>query len=563
MKPQVLLSTIAAIVILLIATFFSLPRLAFAAPPALAPGREWRQAAQLNAAPDLTLDSITLNPANPGAGGVADITPVIKNNGDANAGGFSIHIYVDPVDNPPTATTPATAQTFFGLGLAAGGTFNGFTRTGQPFSKADWTVCAWVDRGNQVAEANESNNLICIQPPTGPGPDSYEENDVCSQAKEVKTDGTLQEHNLARTNNVSDTDWISMAGVSGVTYVAQAIATGADADLYLELHANCDGNPSFGSGAIITFTAPSSGNFYLKVAHNQPQYGPNNAYQFKVTAQNACSASFEPNDMCSAPVDLAVGGGAQTQSFCTANDTDWTRFAVKAGGKYRVQAKNVGSNANVQMSLFTSCEGVSADNGQQLEFTAAAAGFIYLKTNNLDAAVHGPNTEYTMNVELTGSDGCDEDAAEQDDALANAQTVSVDGAPQRRNICATGDVDWIKFTAQGGQIYTVETLNLADQADTVLCLHDGNGTQLRCDDDSGAGDGSRLTIENASAGDYFFKVKNTNPDAAGTRTEYDLQVITGKCKGDSLEPDNERTGAKAIATDGSLQPHNACGENDV
>jgi len=564
MKRQVSSLTVVAIAMLLFATFFLLSRVAFAAPPASSPDASWRQVAQPNAGPDLKIDSLTLNPATPGAGQSADITSIIKNIGDATAGGFSVHLYVDPVDNPPIATTPHVAQTFNGLGLAAGNTFS-LARTGHPFTQANWTVCAWVDRDNQVQEADESNNILCItNNPGGGSPDQYEEDDDCSQAKLIPTDGTIQGHNLFRTNNVSDTDWISMSAVSGVTYVAQAIAVGADADLYLELHSICNGAPSFGSGAIVTFTAPTSGTYYMKVGHNQPDnYGPNTDYQLKVTEKNGCKAAFEPNDVCSVPVDLTVGAAAQTQSFCTANDVDWARFPVKAGGQYRVKTANTGNKANVQMSLFTSCEGASADSGQQIEFTAAAAGFIYLKTANLNPQDFGAGTDYTLSVETIGSGECEEDGAEQDDALANAVAISIDGAPQKRNVCPAGDVDWIKFTAQQGAAYTIETLNLAAKGDTDLCLYDVNGTQIRCDTDGGAGDGSRLSIENATAGDYFFKVKNADPAAAGPLTAYDIQVITGKCKTDNLEPDNDRAAARSITPDGTLQRHNICVADDV
>ncbi|MBX3011018.1 MAG: pre-peptidase C-terminal domain-containing protein [Caldilineaceae bacterium] len=562
MKPQVSLSFVATVAGLLVTVFLLLSQIALASAPASTIAVDWQQGQQPNAAPDLVIDRIILNPPNPAPGQSADITPVIKNLGDANAAGFSIHLYVDPAVNPPQADTPHTAQTFYGLGLEAGGTFDGYTRTGQPFSQANWTVCAWVDRGNQVAESNDNNNLLCIHGTTTGEPDIYEEDDLCPQAKEIATNGTVQERNLFQSGGLSDTDWISITAVSGVKYVAEAIAVGADADLYIELRSACDDPPSFGSGATITFTAPASGKIFLKIGHNQPNYGPNTAYQFKVTGQDACVASFEPNDMCSAPVDLAVGT-AQTQSFCTQNDIDWSRFQVQAGGRYRVKTENTGSNANVQMSLFTSCEGASANNGQQIEFTAAAAGTIYLKTHNLDPNVFGANTEYKLEVELLNAGGCTEDSAEQDDVLADAKAITVDAAPAKRNTCPSGDVDWIKFTAQQGQFYTIETLNLADQADTILCLHAADGTQLRCDDDSGAGKGSRLSIENATAGDYYFKIRNINPDAAGDRTAYDVQVITGKCKNDALEPNNERGNAKAITINGVLQQHNICAEDDV
>jgi len=109
MKPQVSLSTVVAVAVLLCSVFFLLAQIAVAAPATLSTGVDWRQAQQPNAAPDLTVDRIMLTPASPGAGQTADITPIIKNIGDAAAGGFSIHLYIDPIDNPPIPTTPVTA----------------------------------------------------------------------------------------------------------------------------------------------------------------------------------------------------------------------------------------------------------------------------------------------------------------------------------------------------------------------------------------------------------------------------------------------------------------------
>jgi hypothetical protein len=226
--------------------------------------------------------------------------------------------------------------------------------------------------------------LLCVASPQQPSgnPDAFEEDDTCEQAKEIAANAAAQERNLYRAGDADDVDWIKLTVQSGVKYVAEAIATGADADLSLELYTRCDGAPSFGSGERVNFTAPTDGSYYLKVSHNQNNYGPNNAYQLKVSAESGCQALLEPNNLCALPVDLSTSAGAQTQSFCTENDVDWMRLEVKAGANYKITAQNVGSNANVQLSLFDSCQATGAPAGQQVEFTAPAAGFIYLKAQN-------------------------------------------------------------------------------------------------------------------------------------------------------------------------------------
>lgn len=129
------------------------------------------QALVVASAPDLLVESITLNPPNPGVGGVADITVVIKNQGDADAAGFTVYLYVEAADDPPTQGTTATAQTFYGLTLPPNGLFT-WKRTEQPFTTAQPVIYAWVDPPweNRIVEANEENNLARLPTVATPTP---------------------------------------------------------------------------------------------------------------------------------------------------------------------------------------------------------------------------------------------------------------------------------------------------------------------------------------------------------------------------------------------------------
>lgn len=129
-----------------------------------AQGAGWLpQANSILGAPDLIVESITLDPAEPGVGGTADITVILKNQGDADAAGFWIYLYVEPADEPPTQTTLETAHIFYDVALAPNGTFR-LRRLGQTFTKAPAIVYVWIDPPwkNQVAESNEENNLLRI-----------------------------------------------------------------------------------------------------------------------------------------------------------------------------------------------------------------------------------------------------------------------------------------------------------------------------------------------------------------------------------------------------------------
>lgn len=513
------------------------------------------------AAPDLIIASITLTPPNPGAGGTADIEVVVKNQGDAAVTvGFNLFLYAEPAEEPPTQSTAYTIFAGYALTLPPGGSFK-YTLPGQLFMHTPPKVYAWVDPPweNKVAEANENNNLF---PPVAAGGDAYEDDDTCATAKAITTDGALQDHNLYRDPD-ADSDWLKFNGAGGVTYLAEATAVGADAKLVLELKSSCDGPASFGNGAKIEFTAPADGPVYVKVSHVQSEYGVDNAYQFKVTSDSGCTNAFEPNNACTLAGDLPLDT-TQTHTFCKAGDADWTRFAVTAGTQYKVIASNVGPHAKAKVSLYMNCSDVnSTASGQSFEFTAAAAGHVYVKAEQLDSTVQGAGTEYTMRAERVGQEGCSEDSFEQDDNAADAKPIGSDSSAQTHNICPAADGDWVKFSATSGITYNLETFNLASTADTVLCLHAANGDQLACDDDSGAGQGSRLIFAPPISGDYLLHIKDRSPSVAGAATAYDLRVAQRFCQPDALENDDALDLAKLVTPNNTVTAHNFCPGGDT
>ncbi|MBN2003563.1 MAG: hypothetical protein JXA21_09430 [Anaerolineae bacterium] len=375
-----------------------------------------------NAAPDLVIASITLDPPDPGIGGEADIEVIVENQGDAaTAAGFNLYLYVEPADEPPTQGTAYTIFAGYALPLPPGGSF-AYIRTGEVFSNTPPIVYAWVDPPweNYVVESNEDNNLF---PSGANGADAFEDDDTCAGAKEIESDGAIQDRNLYRDPD-NDVDWIKFEGVGGVTYLAEAIPVGIDASLTISLYSSCDSPPSFGNDNRFEFTAPADGTFYIKAFSNQDDYGPDNDYQFRVTSDSNCSNHFEPNDACSLAGDLPHGT-VQTHTFCRAGDADWLRFAVTAGTQYSVVATNVGSKADVKLSLYLDCHNVNPmTSSQTLEFTAPAAGYVYIKAGQMDATVHGAGTDYTLMAERLGSEGCSEDSFEQDDDIADAKTIN-------------------------------------------------------------------------------------------------------------------------------------------
>jgi hypothetical protein len=510
--------------------------------------------AETNVAPDLIIESITVSPPNPGPGTTGDITIRVKNIGDGPTSGLMrVYLYIDPAEAPPTQNTPYLQRWGYGLTLLPGGTFE-VSRTGHPFTGANPKLYAWIDPPweNGVAESNEANNFY---PPLG---DAYEDDNECGKAKAITTDGVAQRHDL-RPDPATDVDWVIFTGNSGKRYRIEAVAAG-DAELELELHDTCNDPPTFGVGAVITFTAPETGDYYVKVNHSGAAAVTDSNYDLKVTqlTSASCTSADEFNDICSTAGEMPINS-RQEQIFCKPNDVDWTRFPVDAGGVYQINILN-GPNTNVEANLHQSCNlPASTDIGQSFVVTPATGGFLYLETLNSDP--NGINGVYTVEINRL-KEGCGADSFEVDNNADSAKVITVDGPAQNRNICPPGDQDWVKFSAVAGVTYTLETLNSGLTGDTVLCLRTPDGAYTQCDDDAGPGKGSRLVWTPTASGDYFVSVTDHDPAVAGPDTAYALRVRTRLCDEDGGEPDSTRGGARPIAADGALHDRNICPAGD-
>jgi hypothetical protein len=108
--------------------------------------------------PDLIIESITFSPANPNPGEDVEITVRVKNDGIVAAREFFTHLYIDPLEDPPTVTTPDDSRYGHFVWLIPGAHFD-WTYTDVIAEKGEHKIYAWVDRDDEVSESNENNNL--------------------------------------------------------------------------------------------------------------------------------------------------------------------------------------------------------------------------------------------------------------------------------------------------------------------------------------------------------------------------------------------------------------------
>lgn len=122
---------------------------------------------------------------------------------------------------------------------------------------------------------------------------------------------------------------------------------------------------------------------------------------------------------------------------------------------------------------------------------------------------------------------CPPDQYEEDDTQAQAQPIQVGSAFSQTHDFCDDAVDWLHFSAQAGQVYTITTTSWGQRSDTVLSLYGTDGTTLIVsNDDYDSSDYSSQIVWKAPAdGTYYIRV--TNRTALNCcATEYDIVVET-------------------------------------
>ena len=144
---------------------------------------------------------------------------------------------------------------------------------------------------------------------------------------------------------------------------------------------------------------------------------------------------------------------------------------------------------------------------------------ISLYTGPLQGVVYGNAPTFTLN-------SYPPDQYEPDDTPQDAKQIPTDGTVQTHNFHQQGDVDWIKFTAVEGKTYTIDTLNLELNCDTVIYLYAPDGTTIIDYNDDFDSLASRIDFEVpvGKGGTYYIQVYNYNPDIFGDGTNYDIRV---------------------------------------
>ncbi len=153
------------------------------------------------------------------------------------------------------------------------------------------------------------------------------------------------------------------------------------------------------------------------------------------------------------------------------------------------------------------------------------------------------------------------DDYEPDSYFTEATPIPTNGAVLTRTFHIVADKDWVTFYASAGRTYTVTTLNLSADMDTVLQLYapDGKTLYLENDDYELLSEASRIIWVAPQDGWYYARVTHFDPtynprDSEVCGNGYQIRVIESPCniQTDFYEPDDLYPEAVWAPSDGTL-----------
>ena len=292
-----------------------------------------------------------------------------------------------------------------------------------------------------------------------------------------------------------------------------------------------------------------------------------------VTVAICETGSFEPDDVIyRANRITATVSAPQCHYFEEPYDEDWVKFWAWADVEYTIETFGLSVFNDTELRLYDADGSeleYNADYGgsaaSRIDWVAPASGTYFVKVTH-EKGWGGNGYFYFLQVIESYPDS---DVYEPDNTMDEAASITV-GTEQAHTFhgACGGDVDWVKFDATTGTTYTIQTLGLSGDNDTVLRLYDASGEEITSDDDDpDYPPASRIDWTATGSGTYFVEVVHFNRFAGGgDDLSYSLKVAIAADPpapssppgyyADDFEPDNAWHDAQPIQVNGGLQERN-------
>ncbi len=178
----------------------------------------------------------------------------------------------------------------------------------------------------------ESGTAPPDEPPVaGPNPDAQENDDLCSRAKTISTNGATRRQTF---HYEGDQDWISFTTQANKSYVIEVAGVGNLADPVIFLYDSCDSAPgsfesnAFGNTVRLVWNAAKNGIYFIQLRQFDPVIsGVGTEYDLKITL-DALPPSPPTNLRC-----LAVNTTTLAIQWQRSPEFDVTGYRVSYGNQ--------------------------------------------------------------------------------------------------------------------------------------------------------------------------------------------------------------------------------------
>ncbi|WP_397575928.1 Ig-like domain-containing protein, partial [Sphingorhabdus sp.] len=321
-------------------------------------------------------------------------------------------------------------------------------------------------------------------------------------------------------NYLDDDDLFRVSLTAGVTYTFNLNATSGSYDPYLSLYdsnlTRLAYNDDFGSSlnSQITFTATSSGTYYLQAASFGTDAG---TYSLQGGAQATDTTaptvrSFSPTD---AATGVAVGNNI-VLTFSEAIARGTGTITIRSGSATGTIVESFDAATSNRISISGSTLTIDPTNnlaGNTRYFVVFSSGNIRDLAGN---AYRGTSTyDFTTgSAPTTTSD-------DYSNTAATTGVVSIESAPTTGTIEVADDVDAFRVYLTAGATYTFNLNATSGSLDPLLSLYNSNLTLLAFNDDFGSSNNSQITFTATSSGAYYLAAEGFSGTGA-----YSLRATT-------------------------------------
>jgi hypothetical protein len=208
----------------------------------------------------------------------------------------------------------------------------------------------------------------------------------------------------------------------------------------------------------------------------------NNLVSAIVCVGVACQPdAYEDDDSC-ATAGWGSSGATQSRTLCPVGDQDWVKFTALGGVTYVISATNLGAHADPLLYLYPTCGSLAQfGTGPRIDWVAPASGVYYVQIRHRQET-YGPLAGYDLGIAATGGPA---DVYEPDDNCATARDIRTDGTRQTHLFQAVGDQDWVKFTVNSGETFSIVADNVGAGVSPLVSLYSSCDQALQTSCNSG------------------------------------------------------------------------------